>query len=106
MSDHPAYDTPFRIVPDPDLADLVPDFISRRHADLALLTAALSAGDLATIRATGHSIKGSGGGYGFDGLTEIGARLESSGAAGDADAAAEALHDLADYLENVEVVYE
>jgi HPt (histidine-containing phosphotransfer) domain-containing protein len=106
MSDHDPYDRPFRIRPDEDIADLIPDFIARRHGDMQLLTAALSGGDMETIRTTGHSIKGSGGGYGFDGLSEIGSRLESAGKEGDAVAAAEALDDLRDYLTNVEVVYD
>ena len=61
--------------------------------------------DLEEIQRTGHSLKGSGGGYGFDELTRIGAALEEAAADGDATSIAAELEVLADYLERVEVVY-
>jgi histidine phosphotransfer protein HptB len=97
--------TIIRVVADPDLADLIPMYVRRRHADLAKTREALAASDLETIRIVGHSMKGSGGGYGFDGISEIGARLEIAGNESDASAASEAIAELADYLDRLEVVY-
>jgi HPt (histidine-containing phosphotransfer) domain-containing protein len=97
--------TVIRIVADPDLADLIPMYVRRRHGDLAKTREALAAGDLETIRIVGHSMKGSGGGYGFDGISEIGARMETAGNQADASAAADAIAQLADYLDRLEVVY-
>jgi HPt (histidine-containing phosphotransfer) domain-containing protein len=97
--------TIIRVVADPDLADLIPMYVRRRHADLAKAREALAASDLETIRIVGHSMKGSGGGYGFDGISEIGARLEIAGNESDASAASEAIAELADYLDRLEVVY-
>lgn len=64
---------------DPDLIDLIPDFLTRKRADLQTLKGALDGGDLATIASVGHKIKGEGGSFGFDAISEIGAGLESSG---------------------------
>jgi hypothetical protein len=51
-------------------------------------------------------VKGSGGGYGFDGLSKIGAALEIA-AKGEDDAGVKAqLGKLEDYLQRVEITYE
>jgi HPt (histidine-containing phosphotransfer) domain-containing protein len=102
----PRYDTPFVVRPEPDLADLVPTYLQRRHTDAETISAALEQGDLEVVRIVGHSMKGSGGGYGFDGLTDIGQELENAGRESDAEGATAALRHLRDYLANVEVVYE
>lgn len=105
MSEH-RYDTPFVVHPETDVVDLVPTYLEHRLADVEAISAALEAGDLAAVQFVGHSIKGSGGGYGFDGLTDIGQELERAGRDRDADGASLALRHLRDYLANLEVVYE
>jgi hypothetical protein len=90
--------------PDPDLMDLIPVYLERRHADVVALEDALLLQDMERIRTMGHSMKGSGGGYGFDGISEIGLRLESAGAECDAAAARVGVDDLVEYLRNVEVL--
>lgn len=90
---------------DPDLEDLIPGFLANRRADVDGLQAALARGDFEAIRITGHSMKGAGGGYGFDAITDIGARIEQAALARDADAVRAGIEDLADYLVRVEVVY-
>ena len=89
---------------DPDLIDLIPDFLTRKHTDLQALRGALESGDLATIASIGHKIKGEGGSFGFDTLSEIGAALEQSGRQGDCDAAKQLVSDLSEYLAKVDVV--
>jgi HPt (histidine-containing phosphotransfer) domain-containing protein len=90
--------------PDPDLMDLIPVYLERRNADLIALEDALLLGDMERVRILGHSMKGSGGGYGFDGITEIGLRLEIAGRDGDASAARTGMDDLAEYLRNVDIL--
>jgi HPt (histidine-containing phosphotransfer) domain-containing protein len=100
------YDEHLIVRPESDLADLVPLYIERRESDVVALDEALRANDYATVHILGHSMKGSGGGYGFDGITEIGLRIESAGKSGDADAARTAIDDLKSYLRNLEVIYD
>jgi HPt (histidine-containing phosphotransfer) domain-containing protein len=89
---------------DPDLIDLIPEFLTRKHADLQTLKDAVENGDLGIIASLGHKIKGEGGSFGFDAMTEIGAGLETSGKKGDRDAARQLVSDLSDYLEKIEVI--
>jgi HPt (histidine-containing phosphotransfer) domain-containing protein len=90
--------------PDPDLVDLVPAYLEHRRADVVALEEALLLGDMERVRIIGHSMKGSGGGYGFDGISEIGLRLENAGKQGEVVAARTGVDDLAEYLLNVEVL--
>jgi HPt (histidine-containing phosphotransfer) domain-containing protein len=50
---------------DPDLADLVVEFVTSLHEHAAALREAFDQGDRASIVRRSHQIKGSGGGYGF-----------------------------------------
>ena len=91
---------------DKDLEDLIPGFMQRRREDVASIRASLSAGDMDKVRITGHSMKGTGGGYGFDELSRIGSKLEKAAQAGDADAISSLVTLLEDYLDKVVVEYE
>lgn len=91
---------------DRDLEDLIPGFLKRREEDLEKLRAAHAAGDLETVRVTGHSMKGTGGGYGFHGLSEIGAAIERAAKADDGATIATQIQALEDYLSRVEVRFE
>jgi hypothetical protein len=87
------------------LADLVPLFLENRARDVAEIDAALERGDFGVIRLRGHSMRGSGGGYGFDEISLIGERLEHAAAASDAAEVRRRLGELTSYLERVQVVY-
>lgn len=50
-------------------------------------------------------MKGDGGGYGFEAISEIGAVLETAGKQKDVDKIRQGLDRLADFLERVEVVF-
>jgi len=90
---------------DPDLEDLIPGYLDRRREDLRVLQDALERRDYETIRSLGHKMKGSGGGYGFVAITEIGRTLEQAAKDRDSDEARRRIGELAAYLERVEVVY-
>lgn len=89
---------------DPDLIELIPDFLTRKQADLTSLNDALAKDDLAAIARLGHRIKGEGGSFGFDVVSEIGAALEAAGKAGDGASARRLVADLSEYLEKIEIV--
>ena len=89
---------------DPDLADLIPGFLANRRKDITAMQDALARGDFEAVRILGHSMKGSGGGYGFDAITEIGAALEQAAMTKHPGEAQKSLNDLSSYLDRVEVV--
>lgn len=91
---------------DPDLRELIPGFLANRKKDLGTLREALARRDAAPLQSIGHSLKGVGGGYGFAGLSEIGAEIETAAKAGNLDAVDGLLKRLAEYLDSVEVVFE
>ena len=90
---------------DPAFEDIVPVFLSNRQNDLRTLRRALADGDFTTIQMLGHRMKGDGGGYGFDRITEIGGAMERSAALHDSAAAERHIAQLEDFLARVQVVY-
>ena len=90
---------------DPDLEDIVPAFVANRINDLQTLRTALAKHDLETIRLLSHRMKGDGGGYGFDKISEIGNGMELAAARHDYPAIARHIAQLEDYLARVDVVY-
>ncbi len=90
-------------IDDEDVLDLAPSYLANRCKELAVLRNAVAKGDFETLRGLGHKMKGSGGGYGFDRITEIGGNLESSAKAQDVPAIERTLADLHDYLNRVEI---
>ncbi len=91
---------------DGDLADLIPEYLDNRRNDIALIELALQAGDFGKIRTIGHSMKGSGGGFGFDRITEIGQTLEEAALHNMSSSIQSSLDVLNDYLLHVEVIYQ
>lgn len=51
-------------------------------------------------------MKGTGSGYGFDAITELGGRLEKAAVAGDRAEMEQVVRELEHYLDHLEVVYE
>jgi HPt (histidine-containing phosphotransfer) domain-containing protein len=93
------------VIPDPEIEDLIPGYLDHRLGDLRTLRDALEKADYDAIRILGHSMKGSGGGYGFDTISEIGLVLENAASVKDPLAVSEGIFNLDRYLKNVEVAY-
>jgi adenylate cyclase len=89
--------------PDDEILGLVPAFLAYRRHDVAALTAALATLDFDTIRMLGHTIKETGRGYGFDGITEIGSAIERAAHHEDSEAVHTRISHLSDYLHRVHV---
>ncbi len=89
---------------DPDLEDLIPMFLDNRRQDVETLTEALAGRDFEKIRFVGHDMKGSGGGYGFQGISDIGNRLEAAAKNSDAETVETCIRELSDYLRRVRVI--
>ena len=62
-------------------------------------------GDLDTIRVFGHRMKGTGGAYGLDAITEIGNTLEQAAIHQSINEIEELLDSFLNYLDRLEVVY-
>lgn len=86
---------------DPDLLDIIPTFLENRKKDIRSILEALGNNDYETIRILGHSMKGSGGGYGFDVITDIGRSLEEAAKEKNADEVKKWIEELSSYLEHV-----
>ena len=91
---------------DRDLSDLVPGFLARKREDLAAIIRAVEVGDPAALASLGHKIKGEGGSYGLDEITEIGAALEHAANASDLPAVRQCARGLEAFLDNLEIVYD
>jgi HPt (histidine-containing phosphotransfer) domain-containing protein len=90
---------------DPDLEDLVPGFLENRRKDAAALLRAAQTGDLKTVRLLGHRMKGDGGGYGFQEISDIGEALEQAARREDWKVIGEKTAALSAFLAQVDVVY-
>ena len=91
---------------DPDLADLIPGFLENRRRDILAITEAIARGDIERVRMIGHSMKGTGGGYGFDAITEFGEILEQGARTLDMETVKRVVAELREYLERIVVVYD
>ena len=89
---------------DPELKDLIPGFLNNRRQDALTIRAALAQGDMETVRILGHSMKGCGGGYGFNALSKLGGILEQGAQNRDSEAITNAVDELQAYLEQVEII--
>jgi CheY-like chemotaxis protein/HPt (histidine-containing phosphotransfer) domain-containing protein len=90
---------------DPDIKELIPDFLEHKRDDLSSLTDALERVDFEMLRSIGHKIKGEGAGFGFQAITEIGDALENAGLARDLKTAEQQVWALSRFLDHVEVRY-
>jgi adenylate cyclase len=89
--------------PDEEIRQLVPAFLANRRRDVVALRAALAGLDFTTIRMLGHTIKETGRGYGFGGITEIGSAIERAAHHEDREAVHTRINHLSEYLHRVQV---
>ncbi len=90
----------------PRFTDLIPEFLQNRRHDVITMLGALDRGDFETVESLGHGMKGAGGSWGFQGITDIGAALEQAAESADTDASRKCVDELSTYLDRVEIVYD
>ncbi len=95
-----------RIRVDTDLQELIPGYLVNREKDLLMYQQALEKDDFDSIALLGHSMKGSGGGYGFNDLSQIGRALEKAAKSRDKESVRKSIIDLTAYLKKLEIVYD
>ncbi len=74
---------PIVVRADPDIADLVPQYLNRRRSELGDLQAALQAADTVSLQRMAHRIKGTAAGYGCVELGDLAAALDAAARSGD-----------------------
>jgi HPt (histidine-containing phosphotransfer) domain-containing protein len=90
---------------DRDFEAIVPGFLANRKKDIHTLHRALADKDFRTIQMLGHRMKGDGGGYGFDRISEIGGVMELAAQRQDYAASEQHVKQLEDFLACVHIEY-
>ena len=88
---------------DEELADLIPEFSENRRRDVETITRLVQEGNHEELTRLGHTMKGTGGGYGFAEISEIGRGIEEASVRGDRKAITTLCERLAAYLAAVTV---
>ncbi|MCP4180492.1 MAG: Hpt domain-containing protein [bacterium] len=93
---------------DKDLEILIPEFLDNRKEDISTLRKEIELIDTDSIRILGHNMRGLGGSYGFDHISEFGERIENAALALKDNVAIieESSKLLSEYLEKINVIYE
>jgi CheY-like chemotaxis protein len=60
------------------LAEQVPAYLANCRHNVGVMQAALDRGDFGAVTILGHNMRGSGGGFGFQAITDFGAGLEQA----------------------------
>jgi HPt (histidine-containing phosphotransfer) domain-containing protein len=91
---------------DPDLSDLMPGFLANKREDTHKIATAAGISDYEGLKALGHRIKGEGGGYGLDSISDIGAELERAANDNDLAAIHRCAEELSVYLDSIEIIFD
>ncbi len=90
---------------DSSLEDLMPEYMNQLEHDLEALRERFDEEDFEGIREIGHDIKGSGGGYGLERVTELGDRLERAARDEQPERIGQTLDDLEQFVANVTIEF-
>lgn len=87
------------------MEDVVPAYLEKRRKDVQTYRQALADGDFDTLRMMGHKMKGTGAGYGFPVLTELGDAIEQAALRKDSGSIAADVDRLQWYAANVRLSF-
>jgi CheY-like chemotaxis protein len=85
------------------LAERVPAYLENCRHNVGVMHAALDRGDFEAVTILGHNLRGSGGGFGFQAITDLGAGLEQASGNTDLDGVRRLLGELSSHLDRVAV---
>jgi HPt (histidine-containing phosphotransfer) domain-containing protein len=91
---------------EPKFADLIPVFLQNCRKNVIAMLGALDRGDFETVGILGHGMRGAGGSYGFQSITDIGAALEQAAESADTDASRKWVDELSRHLDRVEIIFD
>ena len=86
------------------LAERIPAYLENCRHNVIAMGEALDRADFEAVTILGHNLRGSGGSFGFQEITDLGAGLEQACEDTDIDAARRLLNELSSYLDSVEIV--
>jgi CheY-like chemotaxis protein len=86
---------------EPDMHDLARAYMDRKRADIRVYRQALESADFEAIKQLGHKMKGTGTGYGFPMLTELGRQIEQAALNADGRRVLEVVDRFARYVEGI-----
>ena len=104
LNDEPAAQSYVAYVPE-DLEPLIAGYLENRRNDVINIKSLLEKGDFQEAKRLAHSMKGSGGGYGFEKITELGAIMEKAAKVEDKSVILANIEELAVYLKTVRIEY-
>ena len=87
-------------------ANRIPAYLQNCRQNVIAMLAALDRGDFETVEILGHGMRGAGGSYGFQAITDIGAALEQAAESADTDASRKWVGELSRYLDRVEIIFD
>ncbi|MBS0153600.1 MAG: Hpt domain-containing protein [Nitrospira sp.] len=90
---------------DASFEPLVPKFMTNRKKEVVVMQEALTVKDFETVRKVAHGMKGAGGSYGFDRISDMAAAIEQAAKTGNASTIEHDLPALDAYLSRIKVVY-
>lgn len=85
----------------PRLAQQIPAYLENCRRNVVLMGEALDQGDFEAVTILGHNMRGSGGSFGFQAITDFGGGLERASGESDLDGTRKLVGDLSLYLEQV-----
>jgi HPt (histidine-containing phosphotransfer) domain-containing protein len=88
---------------DPDFEELLEMFVEAIPEKKTILSDSYESAEYDEIKRQAHQLKGAGGGYGFDGLTDLAAELEPACKANDIDRVGQTLDTLLGYMDRIAV---
>ena len=86
------------VLVDPEIADLVPGFLTNRRAEAQAMRRALTEPDLKGLARLGHDLRGCAPSYGFHELGRLGGEVESAAQRGNAAEVESYVSAIEDYL--------
>ena len=94
------------VVVDSDLKEIFPLFFDNRESDIKNLKEHLANENYDKIEQIGHQLKGAGGSYGFDYITEIGKKIENLANKNNVKEIEQLIDELKSYMNTVEITYD
>jgi CheY-like chemotaxis protein len=88
----------------PIFADRTPAYLQKCRQNVIAMLDAVDRVDFETVTFLGHQMRGSGGAFGFQAITDIGAALQEAGESANTDASRKWVGELSSYLDRVETI--